>query len=278
MKLMQLDQSKINNVVWDIGRQLGVDFTGIVPEFYTDGATDAAVFSLGRQYLVKITDLNTIRTQSEFLKVTHSPAFQKLLCSNEALGYECFEFINGIKFDGTKIAPQVAVQQIDAIVRSYQKYPHSGYGFLNEEHTSWHAFLLDEIEYARRNIGSIPTDKVMKALEIAGRENPEQYLMHGDFGTHNFLLVPDQKGNPQIRVIDPMPVVGDPLYDFYFAVLSDTDIFTKVGADFIYGFFFGRGKDYKKALLTVALYVRMSRAWLYDREHFDAYVKLYERI
>ena len=275
---MQLDQSKINNVVWDISRQLGVEFTGSVPIFYTDGATDAAVFSLAHQYLVKITDLNTIRTQAEFLKVTNHPAFQKLLCNSEELSYECFQFINGEKFDATKIRTEDAIQQIDALTHSFQKYPHTGYGFLNEEHTSWRAFLLDEIEYARRNIGTISTAKVMRALDVAGQHDPEPYLLHGDFGTHNFLLVPDKKGNPIINVIDSMPAVGDPLYDFYFAILSDANIFTKVTPEYVYSFFFGRGKDYKRALLTVALYVRMSRAWLYDHEHFDAYVQLYEKI
>ena len=275
---MQPDQSRINNVVWDISRQLGVDFTGIVPVFYTDGATDASVFSLAHQYLVKITDINTIRTQTEFLKITHNPVFQTLLCSNEQLGYECFAFINGQKFSTQLINLEVAIKQIELIVRSYQKYPHAGYGFLNEEHTSWRAFLLDEIEYARRNIGTISTAKVMHALDIAGQTNPEQHLMHGDFGTHNFLIVPDAKGNPMINVIDPMPMVGDPLYDFYFAILSDPEIFTKVTPEYIYSYFFGWGKDYKHALLTIALYVRMSRAWLYDHEHFDLYVQLYNRI
>ena len=275
---MQLDQSKINNVVWDISRQLGVDFTGIVPIFYTDGATDAAVFSLAHQYLVKITDANTIRTQTEFLRVNTNPVHAKLLCSNEQLGYECFEFINGQKFNTKLIGIEDAIRQIEAIVRSFPKYPHDGYGFLNEEHTTWRAFLLDEIEYARRNIGTISTSKVMRALDIAGQNNPPQFLMHGDFGTHNFSIVNDKKGNPIIRVIDPMPVVGDPLYDFYFALLSDPDIFTKVTPEYVFGFFFGWGRDYKHALFVIALYVRMSRAWRYDHEHFDAYVQLYEKI
>ena len=34
----------------------------------------------------------------------------------------------------------------------------------------------------------------------------------------------------------------------------------------------------KKALLTIALYVRMSRAFKYDRENFDAYTRVYAEI
>ena len=42
----------------DIEQRLGVDLSGVVPHFYSDGATDATVFNLADKYLVKITDLN----------------------------------------------------------------------------------------------------------------------------------------------------------------------------------------------------------------------------
>ena len=144
---------------------------------------------------------------------------------------------------------------------------------MGHEKDSWHDFLLDEIEYAEQRIPEVSKDKVMAALEVAGREEPQQYLTHGDFGTHNFLV----EKNGRIRVIDPMPVVGDYLYDFYFAILSNTNIFTIVGADYIYSFF-ERDMEEKKALLTIALYVRMSRAFKYDRENFDAYTRVYAEI
>ena len=90
-------------VITDIGQRLGVDLSGVVPHFYSDGATDATVFNLADKYLVKITDLNTIRTQAEFLQENPNGVFQSLLCSNEELGYECFEFIDGIHYDGELI-------------------------------------------------------------------------------------------------------------------------------------------------------------------------------
>ncbi len=113
----------------------------------------------------------------------------------------------------------------------------------------------------------------MAALEVAGRDNPEQYLLHGDFGTHNFLIE-----DGKIRVIDPMPAVGDYLYDFYFALLSNVSIFLELSADYIYSFFTDRDLEYKKALTIVALYVRMSRAALYDKDRLQSYIQLYEQI
>ena len=266
-------EQKVKDAIADIAKKLQVELDNVEPHFYTDGATDATVFALNNKYLVKITDVNTIRTQAEFLKHNPDGIFQRLLCSNEEMGYECFEFIDGVRFDGNLIDPKDATEQIAKIVQNYRKYPHDGYGFLNEEHVSWRAFLLDEIEYARRTIPEVSTEKVMTALEIAGAEDPEQYLMHGDFGTHNFLLE-----NGRIRVIDPMPVVGDYLYDFYFALLSDVDIFMHLGADYVYSFFPERDLSYKCAVLTVALFVRMSRAATYDKKNLPSYFDLYSAI
>ena len=231
-----MDQ-KVAAVIADIEQRLGADLSGVVPHFYSDGATDATVFNLADKYLVKITDLNTIRTQAEFLQENPNDVFQSLLCSNEKLGYECFEFIDGIHYDEGLIDAKVATEQIAEIVRNYRKYPHDGYGFLNEEHVSWRAFLLDEIEYARRTIPNVSTEKVMSAL-----------------------------------------VVGDYLYDFYFALLSNVEIFTRLGADYIYSFFPERDGSYKRAILTVALYVRMSRAATYDKKNLPAYFDLYGAI
>ena len=95
--------------------------------------------------------------------------------------------------------------------------------------------------------------------------------MHGDFGAHNFL-----NSNGVIRAIDPMPMVGDRLYDFYFAVLSNVKIFAELGWDYIMSFFEGYDLEYKEALMTIALYVRMSRAAAYDLANLDKYITLYE--
>ena len=260
-------------IVRDIERQLCAHLSDLPATFYTDGATDATVFSLGGKYLIKMADIVTVRTQKEFLSRVPEGVFQKLLCANESLGYECFEFIEGVHFDGSLIDPKDAVNQIASIVKSYPEYPHDKYGFLNDEKDNWREFLLDEIDYAYRTITDVSQEKVLAAVETIGFVQPKQYLMHGDFGTHNFLL-----SNGKIRVIDPMPVVGDRLYDFYFAILSDTDIFAELGVDYYMDFFGEYEPEYKKALLIVALYVRMSRAAVYDKGNLDKYRKLYAEI
>ena len=261
-------------IVHDIERQLCARLHDLPAVFYSDGATDATVFSLGGKYLIKISDLKTIQTQKEFLERVPEGVFQKLLCWNEGLGYECFEFIEGVHYNEAPLEAHKAVKQIAEIIRQYPEYEHDGYGFLGEEKATWREFLLDEIEYAALRIKDVSQEKVMAALEVIGDHAPKQYLMHGDFGTHNFLV-----HNGKIRVIDPMPVVGDRLYDFFFAILSDTDIFAELGIDYYMDYFAGDYEpEYMKALLIIALYVRMSRAAVYDEENLGKYKKLYTEI
>lgn len=118
----------------------------------------------------------------------------------------------------------------------------------------------------------IPLDKVYKALEDIKEIEIKKYLIHGDFGTHNFLV-----SNNNIMVIDPMPVVGDYLYDFYFAVLSNIKLFDEAYLNYILNFF-ERDIKYKKALFIIVLYIRICRAYIYNKKDFNEYLKLYESI
>lgn len=269
-----MQNEKISQVKADLAKKLGRKFAHAEPHFYTDGWTGAVVFDLDRKLLVKITNTETIETQAEFLRENPGHVFSNLICYDLEIGYICFEFIDGRKFSEAQLDAEESIRQIAEIVRNYREYPDdAGYGFLRHEFSTWREFLQDEIDYARGYIPTVSMEKVTAALEQIGEAAPRQYLMHGDFGAHNFLV----EDSGKIRVIDPMPAVGDYLYDFYFAILSDTDIFTKVGEEFIYGFF-ERDMAEKKALLTIALYVRMSRAFKYDRENFEAYLRMYGEI
>ena len=89
---------------------------------------------------------------------------------------------------------------------------------------------------------------------------------------HNFIV-----NNNQINVIDPMPVVGDNLYDFYFSIYSDTDIFEYVTIDEVLSYF-DREEKIKKAILTIAFFIRMSRAFVYDNHEFYKYTKYYNEV
>ena len=78
-------------------------------------------------------------------------------------------------------------------------------------------------------------------------------------------------------IIDPMPVVGDWLYDFYYAVLSSKKIFMNTEMDSIIQAF-DVDYTYQISLFTSVLFIRLSRAYVYDKENFETYLNAYMQI
>lgn len=218
-------------------------------KYYTDGKSDSIVFSLNNKYLIKTVDENTLNTQVEFLRFyKDSNFFQKIITYNKELKYICFEFLEGENFSNIdKIDVKDIVNQIYNITSSYKKYSYDGYRYLYENRLSWDKFLESEVEYSKKEIESININlkKVYEALKNIKNYHIDKYLIHGDFGTHNFLV-----NDNNILVIDPMPIVGDRIYDFYFALFSNVSLFNNLDISCILKFF-DEDINYKKSLLMM---------------------------
>ena len=263
----------IKEILKDIENRLNIDVDKSNVNYFTDGATESLVFSIDNKYLIKTMDKNTLDIQKEFLKVYTYDYFQKIIFCNEELKYICFEYVLGDKFyDYKSFDKKDIINQIYNIANGYKEYKYDGFGYLYEDHKSWYEFLYDEVMYSKKDIDWIPIDKVINALDVIKKYSISKYLIHGDFGTHNFLIE-----NGRIKVIDPMGVVGDYLYDFYFAILSNVTIFKEVDINYILDFY-DRDMKYKKSLFIVVLYIRMSRCYKYNQNNFNYYLEVFEKI
>ena len=260
-------------LIKDIEEKLNIEFENSKIQYFTDGATDSTVFSINDKYLIKTVDKKAFKAQIEFFNKYKNKYFQILKYANEELGYLCFEYIDGKKLEKLiKIDVNNIIKQIYDITSLYRKYDYDGYGYLFEDvNKSWYQFLCDEVEYSKKEIQDIDDTKVLKALENIKSYNVDKYLIHGDFGTHNFLF------SNNLKVIDPMCVVGDYLYDFYFAIFSNSLLFTKINIDDILSFF-DRKLEYKKSLLIIVFYIRMSRAHKYDMKNYKKYLEYYNKL
>lgn len=266
----------IKDIINDVSNRLRLDIKDEDIYFFTDGATSSNVFSIENKYLIKTANTDTIKTQIEFLQFYKNiPNMQKVVFFNEQLGYICFEYIDGEKYSkNIKLNAEDTLKNIYEIVNKYKEYEYQGYGYLLEDNKTWQEFLTDEVKYSSKAIKelNVSFEKVYKALDNIKEINVPKYLIHGDFGTHNFLI-----SNDKLMVIDPMPVIGDYLYDFYFAILSNANIFNKLEIDYILSFF-ERDKQYKKDLFIIVLYIRMCRCYVYNKPDFEIYYKLYSSI
>jgi len=243
-------------------------------EKYHDGTTNALVFCVNNTYLIKKMSRKELNTQILFFDFyKDNNYFQKIVYVNKRLCFICFRYLNGILFNKNKqINKLKIIDEIYSIVKSYKKVNNNFYGYLEYPKISAIDFLKSEIEYAKEKLKKLNIDdsKVYIALNKFKNIKIDKYLLHGDFGVHNFLI-----NNKYLRVIDPMPLVFDPLYDFYFAILSSNLLFVDLSYIFKY---FNHDLNYKKNLLLIVFYIRMSRAYLYDVDHFKDYLRIYETL
>ena len=265
----------IKQIITDISKRLNIKVSKKDLQYYTDGASDSIVFSISNKYLIKTLDKITFNTQIEFLNFYKDIYnFQRIIFTNKDLKYICFEFIEGTVFkDKTNLDNTDIINQIYNIVIKYKNYNYNAFGYLYEDNKTWCKFLKDEVSNSYKYISrlNISNDKVYKAIDKLNNFNIDKKLIHGDFGAHNFLIDNSKK----LRVIDPMPVVGDYLYDFYFAIFSNVDLFKNTDIKYILSFFENEDIERKKLMLLIVLYIRMGRCYKYNIEDFDTYYNIY---
>ena len=262
----------IEDVIKDIENKLSIKINESDIVYYTEGATESVVFSVSGKYLVKIMDNLTLRSQITFLELYKDfKYFQNVLCYDENLKYICFDFMPGDKLKYVQINAENIRNQIYEIVSSYKKFDDKFYGYIyDNEGMSWCDFINAEINYARPRLEPFNIDEKIfdKCLQVIGKYNIDKYLIHGDFGAHNFII--DNEEN--LNVIDPMPVVGDPLFDYYFAILSIPKLFMGISDEDILNKFDGP-YEYKYCLYTIILIIRLSRSYVYDKENVPMYLE-----
>ena len=110
-------------------------------------------------------------------------------------------------------------------------------------------------------------------MEILEKYPFEKKLLHGDFGTHNFI----QDNGKLVGVIDPMPVIGDYLYDLLFAIVSNVNILSSVTLEDLYTLV-NEPSEKIKAMLTIVLYCRISRCLKYHPDDLDTYMNFWNNL
>lgn len=259
----------IDNIIKDIENKLNITISDNNIHYYTEGATESIVFSIDNKYLIKTMNQSELQVQIDFLN-KYNNCFQKIIYYNKELLYICYEYIDGIKiYDYSNYDKKDIINQLYSITSKYEVIDYNGYGYYLEDNKTWYQFLYDEVIYSKSKMPNIDMHIVYDSLSIINEFNVDKYLIHGDFGVHNFLF-----NDNKFIVIDPMGVVGDPLYDFYFAILSNYSLFNDIDFDYILQYF-NKDLRYKKALFIIVYYIRMSRAYVYDKENYNNYYNMF---
>lgn len=265
---MNLDNKKDEKIVNKLLNILDVKYK--CHKYFNNGASSRVIL-LNNCYLIKQNSKTALQSEVEFLKLNNSKYFQEIIYVDPDYEFVVYSFIQGdVMHEVDDI--EETIEKLLNITSNYVSYKKDGFGYLNEEVTSWSQFLKDEISYSSSNITEYIPDKTFlyKCVGILENYTFDKKLLHGDFGTHNFI----KQDGKLIGVIDPMPIIGDPLYDLLFAIVSNTDILSNITLEKIYSLI-NEPKEKVKALLIIMLYSRISRCLKYNPEDIDIYMKFW---
>ncbi|MBB6671860.1 phosphotransferase [Cohnella nanjingensis] len=194
------------------------------------GGTQSTVGVLGTEdrphlYVLKANTKELIENETRFLSLYPDIGLlPTVLYVDPALRYFVYDFIPGSTryVRGNKRKLMTAL--VDGILAHYV-HPESYDAYKSVETTE---HTEDSIRYAASFIDGQLSEEDHSLVAALSRERSDVtdrgdlYVLHGDFGVHNFLFTDDGLAG----VIDPIPVIGCKRYDLLYAFCSSPDELT----------------------------------------------------
>ncbi len=267
---MNTDYQKDLKVIKKVLNKLDIPYES--HKYFNDGHS-SKVFLLNDHYLVKQNKQSLLKAEVQFLNLNNSKVFQKIVYADSNYDFVVYDFIQGNMMKSVDDIEDT-LKSIFKITSNYKNYTGYGFGYLNEKFESWSKFLDDEIKYSSLTVNPYIPDNsnVYKCINILEKYPFDKKLLHGDFGTHNFV----KENGKLIGVIDPMPIIGDPLYDLLFAIVSNKDILKNITLEKIYSLA-NEPKEKINAMLTIVLYSRIARCIKYQPQDIDTYLNYWNK-
>lgn len=212
------------------------------------GGTSSSLFAVldhgNPVCVIKLNDMHTIQAESQYLKTyADIELLPRLLYVEKSYQYLVYTFKTGTTQYIAGNKSELMRRLAGSFIRNY-KVAEEGlrYGYMDEPHDSWGDFQLARAQEARTVIGDWLTKSDHQLIQSLIRDSERtgtKYLLHGDCGVHNFLFqypcesAKDNKSpSSSVKkyapghltgIIDPTPVVGEPIYDLVYAFCSTPD-------------------------------------------------------
>ncbi|MGE7888232.1 aminoglycoside phosphotransferase family protein [Bacillus cereus] len=201
-----------------------------------NGGTTSTVYLLDEQYVVKLNESDVIREEANFLSFYEGNIlFSKLLYKEPLNRYIVYSFLEGTTSCKLSHKRSVLCKLVKEVINKYGIATEvDGWGWKEIPVQSWNEFLttnvIEAYENVRRYISEEEYRMVLKLVNSPSRGTGinQPFLLHGDLGFHNFIF----QGNELHGVIDPLPVLGDPIYDLIYAFCSTPEDLMKETIDY----------------------------------------------
>jgi thiamine kinase-like enzyme len=150
-----------------------------------------------------------------------------------------------------------------------------GWGWADQPVDTWQNFLMDEIIETKKILDSrldIEEYNFVYNLIKKTTRVRKSYLLHGDCGVHNFIF----NDGELFGVIDPTPVIGDPIYDLIYAFCSSPDDLTRETIDSAVSHLMIKKEKNIPFLyeeVIIGLYLRLGTCIKHHPHDFEEYLK-----
>ncbi|MFJ8530333.1 aminoglycoside phosphotransferase family protein [Bacillus sp. NPDC094106] len=247
----------------------------------TGGTTSRLYLIEGKeQCVVKLNGPKVIEEEAYFLNFYENDSlFPKLLYVDPLNRYIVYSFIPGsTSYDGGN-KRDVLCTLVQEVIHTYKvTMEMNQWGWKEEPVDSWQDFLLKRVMEASENLKTyIIEEDFRTVLEFVHSPNRhlhsnQPFLLHGDCGFHNFIF----KENKLYGVIDPLPVLGEPIYDLIYAFCSTPEDLTKETIDrVVEQSVFQKSKKGKVLYeeVIIGLYLRLETCIRHHPEDLGDYLK-----
>ena len=237
--------------------------------------TDSKVFLVNNKYIFKFHNENTIKSEYEFFNGYKCELNEEIVFVSEDYSYIVYLFIkNNKRF----LCDDSLILKLKNYVEGYPEFIGDKFGFLYNETETWKNFLLAEVydkkDFALKVLSEKDFQKTLYAVELIDKYKFNKKLIHGDFGLYNLLFY----NYELVGIIDPQPIIGDPLYDFLFCIFSEEDIAKPEIIENIYKFLPNEPKDKVDSMMRVVLFGRIARCVKYNLSEKNHFIDLWNKL
>ncbi|WP_130807918.1 aminoglycoside phosphotransferase family protein [Senegalia massiliensis] len=177
-------------------------------------------------YAVKANNSTVICLETYFLKFYNNiKILPKLVYVEPSKKYFVYSFIEGEIKSQIYNKSYLLQKLVISLINQYRSISHfKGWGWAENLVDSWEQFLIENIDYSKERLKITLTEEdYLLVRNLASNFNAkDKYFLHGDCGIHNFIFCEKHL----CAVIDPTPIVGEPIYDLLYAFCSSPDDLT----------------------------------------------------
>ncbi|MBZ8122469.1 aminoglycoside phosphotransferase family protein [Bacillus thuringiensis] len=239
-----------------------------------NGGTTSTIYLLDEQYVVKLNESDVIREEGYFLQFyKQDELFPKFLYKEPLNRYIVYSFLEGTTSCKLGHKRSVLCKLVKEVINKYEVATEvDGWGWKESPVQSWSEFLTKNVIEAHENVRRyISEEEYRTVLKLANRDVGinQPFLLHGDLGFHNFIF----KENELHGVIDPLPVLGDPMYDLMYAFCSTPENLTKETIDYAMKqcVFHKKDRDLYEEIV-IGLYLRIDRCLRHHPKDLEDYL------